>query len=257
MKIKTDADLELLDQRIQSELGIDVKTYKNEEVAEKFFELLVFPQYIISWVARPVGWAILLYIAGFFIFDLVHIEYVLYLIIGFGLFLCCGVLAGLLLLVWKMRKDMFEVISFSLEIMKQSIIDLGEANQRITPENRKEKYSLLFQGIIHLVTIPITTEAIAEKIPLIGGLVKGLIKGILSRLSNFFDQDKVSAEQQQRINEIGGEKATVEQNIKFIDVAINVLDGFMTGVFRIAQAPLLVFFISSFLVLGLFVYLIN
>lgn len=72
MKIRTAADAKKLDEKIQRDLGIDVKKYRNPEVAEQFVELLIFPQYIINWGIRPIIISFFLYIAGFFIVDLVR-----------------------------------------------------------------------------------------------------------------------------------------------------------------------------------------
>jgi len=104
MKIRTKKDVIALDQKIKDELGVDVSKYKNQEVVDNFVSLLVFPQYIFNWGIRPVLIAFALYIAGFFVLDLVHIFYVIYGLFGLVLFLLSGILAGVLFLIWKMKK---------------------------------------------------------------------------------------------------------------------------------------------------------
>ena len=47
MKIRSQKDVDRLEEAIKMELGIDVSKYKNEEVVESFVELLVFPEYVI------------------------------------------------------------------------------------------------------------------------------------------------------------------------------------------------------------------
>lgn len=165
MKIRSQKDIEVLDHKIKEELGIDVRKYKNEEVVENFVEIMVFPKYVINWVIRPILVAILIYIIGFFIFNLVHIEYVVYGIIGLLLFLAAGLLFGLLFLMWKMKLDMWGIINYSLEIMKSAVSDINQINSQINKENRKEVLGLLFKGIIHIVTIPMVSKIVADKVP--------------------------------------------------------------------------------------------
>ncbi|MEM6699997.1 MAG: hypothetical protein AAF599_16460, partial [Bacteroidota bacterium] len=74
MKIRTSKDVEKLDKKIKEELGIDVQKYRNEEVVENFVQLLVFPEYVINWVIRPVLISIGIFIIGFFTLNLVHVE---------------------------------------------------------------------------------------------------------------------------------------------------------------------------------------
>ena len=103
MRIRTTRDIEQLGEKIKQELGIDLQKYRDEEAVENFVELLVFPQYIFNWVIRPILLSIVIFMVGFFLLDLVHIEYIIYGLVGFVLFLIIGILLGLLLLTWKMR----------------------------------------------------------------------------------------------------------------------------------------------------------
>ena len=43
MKIRTQTDVDNLDRHIQNELGIDIKKYSDEDVANNLIELLNFP----------------------------------------------------------------------------------------------------------------------------------------------------------------------------------------------------------------------
>ena len=158
MRIRTAKDVERLDNKIKEELGIDVSKYRNEEVVENFVELLVFPRYVFFWVLRPILISIGIFIIGFFLFDLVHIEYVIYGIIGLVLFLTSGILIGLLFFTWKMKKDIWGIVNYSLEIMKSSVQDLNQVNNQVTKENKKDVLGLLFKGIMHIVTIPLKSN---------------------------------------------------------------------------------------------------
>ena len=54
LKIKTAKDVEALDLKIKSELGVDVGKYRKAEVAEAFVDLLIFPRFVITWILHPI-----------------------------------------------------------------------------------------------------------------------------------------------------------------------------------------------------------
>ena len=255
MKIRTPKDVEKLDQRIKDELGVDVRKYRNEEVAENFVALLVFPKYVISWVIRPVLIAIGLFIIGFFLLDLVHVEYFLYGVVGVFLFLGSGLLAGLLFLVWKMKKDMWGIIDYSLDIMKSAVNDMSQVNNQITAENRKNVLGLLFKGILHIVTIPVISKVIAEKVPIIGGLVSRLVSRILIIVSNVVKFDEYELQQELRKKE--GEPRALQIYLDSISSVSSGLEKVMKFTFGVAQFPLKIGFGVVFLMLIIFVYLVH
>jgi len=255
MRIRTQADVDLLEDRIKTQLSIDVRKYRNEEVVESFVDLLVFPQYVIKWVIRPVLLSLLIYIIGFKLFDLVHIEFLIYAIFGLGLFASTGVLLGLILLMDRMRTDMWGVIDFSIEIMKKAVRDLKLANLNINDENSKDSLGLLFKGIIHIVTIPLLSKVISQKIPFIGGLVNIFVKKILILVS-----DRIKFEENAFVLEIqktDGPPMDVQDMSKTISSEATGLEKILNVTFRIAKFPLIFGFVCSFLMLLLFIYLIN
>ncbi len=81
---------------------------------------------------------------------------------------------------------MNDVIKYSIDIFEQARDDLEIAKSNFTGKDKKYKYGLLFQGIIHNVTIPVLTEVVKEKIPFLGGLLKVIIFKALSRFSQPF-----------------------------------------------------------------------
>ena len=103
MRIRTAKDVEKLDATIKEELGIDVQEYRNEEVIENFFELLIFPRYVLVWTIRPIIISIIAFLLGFLLFDLVGLDYIIYIVVGVFLFPITGVLIGLFFLTWKMK----------------------------------------------------------------------------------------------------------------------------------------------------------
>jgi len=164
MKIKTNEDVNALDLKIQNELHIDLKKYRNPEVIENILELLLFPKYILNWTMRPVLISFVVYIIGYYVIDLVHIEYVLYAIIGLVLCLILGVLAGVWFLTYKVKSDLNAIIQYTLDILKSCVLDVNKLIVNDLKENPKETLQLLMKGITYIITIPVLTSAITKKI---------------------------------------------------------------------------------------------
>lgn len=255
MKIRTEADIEKLDAKIKQELGVEVSKYRNEEVAENFVELLIFPKYVIKWVILPVSISFMAYIAGFFLFNLVHIEYVIYGIIGLILFLLLGIISGLFFLMWRMKSDMWGIISYSLEIMKSAVTDLNQVNNQIDNENRKEVLGLLFKGIIHIVTIPVLSKAISTKVPFVGGIVNSIIKKVLTVVSNKIKFDEVKLKQE--LDKPENESNALKIYTNSISSATAGLEKVMNFTFGIVKLPLKIALIIICPIVLLFLYLIN
>ena len=185
MKIRTKKDVKKLEEKIKVELGIKVSKYKNEEVVTNFVELILIPTYIVSWVIRPILVALFLYLFGFYFLDLVHIEYVLYAIIGFVLFLVFGIAFGFLSLMFKMKKDIWEIVDYSLDILKLSVEDVSKINNTITEENKKDVLSLLFKGIILFIVFCCFREEILQRLALLALLYH---QDFQSHLQQFFSK---------------------------------------------------------------------
>lgn len=255
MRIRTLKDVEKLDHKIKEELGIDIQKYRNKDVIENFVELLVFPKYVITWVIRPVLIALGIYIIGFFIFDLIHIEYIIYGLIGLVLFLATGILTGLLFLTSKMKSDMWGIVDYSLDIMKSAVNDMNQINNQLTKENKKEVLGLLFKGIIHIVTIPMISKVISDKVPFIGGLINKIVKRILILVS-----DKVKFNNQnlkQELIKTENEPNALQIYSNSIASVSTGLEKVMNFTFGVAQFPLKMGFGIILLILILFLYLIN
>lgn len=253
MKIRTQKDVEKLDQKIKTELGIDVSKYRNQEIVENFADLIVFPQYAISWIIRPVLGAILLFILGFFVIDLVHIEYLLYSLLGFVLFLISGFIFGLLVLAWKIKKDIWGIVEYTLDIMKSAVVDLNQTNKQMTPGNKKETLGLLFLGILHVVTIPMLSEVIGNKLPLVGRPVGWFIKKVLTLIAGRISFDEEIKEEMLKSGEAPNAVQVYTKSIMNVSNGLKIV---MDWSFAAAQFPLkLAFGIVASLLL-LFLYLI-
>lgn len=255
MKIRTAKDVQLLDEKIKTELGIDVQEYKNEEVVENVTELLLFPTYIVSWVVRPVLLAFFCYCFGFYALNLVHIEYVIYAIFGLVLFIICGVLLGVLLFLFKMKFDVLAIVNYSLDILKQAIEDLSKVNHQITEENKKDVLSLLFKGIVHIVTIPMLSTIISSKIPVMGSVFARLIKRILT-----FFSDKLAFEEQEIVDYSDSNHTNSNAVVSYLGTINSASEGLETVanvVFKITRFPILFLCVVFLLLITVFIYFIN
>lgn len=255
MKIKTQADVKALDKKIQSELGVDIGKYRDPDIVSTISDLLVFPIYALSWTIRPVIIAFLLFIAGFFFFDLVHIEYLLYAIFGIILFLTTGLLAGLLYLTIRFKSDIASIMNFSMDILKGIVQDVDKLNTTTDASNRKANLQLLFLGTVHLITIPVASDVIGNKVPFIGGLVARLVSKILMTVSNLFRLDKiVDAEARE---ETGGEGKILPMYLASVTGFHNITDKVLGIGVRVVQLPVFLIFAFFALVTWLFVWIIN
>ncbi len=255
MKIRTKKDREKLYNKIKEGLGIDILKYRNEEVVNNFVDMLVFPKYVINWVSRPILIAFVIFIIGFFVFDLVHVEYAIYGIVGLVLFLVVGAISGVLFLIWKIKSDIRGIVNYSLEIMKSTLHDLNQLKNHINQGSVKNALGLLFNGIIHVVTIPMITKISSDKIPIFSGIVNSIIKKILTIVSNKvkFDEEKFK----QELNAAKSESTAEAVCSKSISSSTKGLDKVMNFTFGVAQFPLKIVLGIMLVILLLFLYIIN
>lgn len=256
MKIRNKKDVQILDQRIQEELGVDLKEYRNTEIAEKIGDLLRFPIYATTWAIRPILLAFALYITGYFVIDLVHIQYVIYGLFGLILWVLLGALSGVLLLFYKAREDLFAILEFSLEVMKNVVADLKNLGNKIPPDERARSFKMLFQGVIHIVMIPMITNALSGKIPLVGFMLKWLIKRILTFVSNGIKFPELTPEEAGEPEEELTEEQQITRYARIIDSCLNGMRKALNTAFTTVSIPFLI--LASFLsmILILFIFLI-
>lgn len=254
MKIKNKKDIEELQDTISRELGVDITKYRDEEVADNLVDLLVFPKYIVKWIARPVLISFILFIIGFFVIDLVHIQYLIYGIVGLVLFLIVGIFAGVLNLSRKLNEDLESISDYSLGVLKNSMLDIGDVGGRINKNNIKDVVSMLFKGVIHLVTLPMLGKAIDNKVPLASGLVKLVVErslgGIANRLT--FDDENID----ESIINVDGESKFVSNYLSTIDKAGKGIGGTLSTVSKIIRTPFRIGLYLALFFLIIFIYLI-
>lgn len=254
MQIKTKEDVHRLKERIQSELGIDVSSYSDKEMAEKILDLVVFPKYVLNWVIRPILIAIILYVAGFFFLDLVHVEYVIYGLAGLGLFLITGFSSGLLLFVQRIKEDLWKIIQFVLEILGRAYEDVSNVNNSLDGANRKEHVSLLFQRVIHVVVLPVLTATIPQKLPVVGWVVSRFLRRIFTVLANKFEP----AEMPDKLGEKEVDTPRRPQSFKdTVSSSSKILENILSVAIKIVSYPIVLAIVVSFFLLAVFLYLIH
>lgn len=253
MKIKTQKDIEALELKIRQELEIELSDYRDEEVAEDFVDLFLFPKYIAKWIAIPLIIAFALFILGFFVVDLVHIQYLIYAVVGGVLFILCGTFGGIVYTGSKLKTDLSEITNYSLGVMKSSIDDMNDISHKITAENKKDVLSLLFQGIIHVVTIPMLTNAIDAKVPIGSKMTIKLFKNSLAAIASKFEFDE------DNINENGETEIKKENLSSYISMITNANEGInklLSRIIYIVQSPFRILFIICSILLVIFLFLI-
>jgi hypothetical protein len=163
-------------------------------------------------------------------------------------------LAGILFLTFKIKWDIWGIIEYSLNILKSAVRDLGTVGKHVKSENRKEAIKLLFQGIIHIVTIPMISEVIGKKVPFFGGIVNQFIKKTLTLVSNKVKFEEVQITQELKQRESESSTLQIYENI--IAGATNNIKQLMRATFMIAQFPIKILVGISVTTLSLFLWLI-
>lgn len=260
IKIKSRRDAEELDRRINEDLGIDLKKYRSEDTVDAFVSLLLFPRYVITWMARPVAIAFALYIAGFFLIDLVHIEYFLYAIIGLALFLINGLLLGFLYLSWKMEEDIWGIVQYSFDVLRSVVEDVSRLSDKTNKKNIRETLSMLFIGVIHIVTLPVVRKVVKRKIPLVHGVINWIITKILVTISRRVEFEKPEELKEEEIVEIVND---AEEGSKLLQRSVSIIEYTAAKVaavikfsFKAGAFPVKVVFGITMFFLLLFIYLI-
>lgn len=255
MATKPSKKAEILDQQIKTELGIDVRKYRNQEAVDSFVQLLLLPRYVIVWLIRPVLIALAAFILGFFLLDLVHVEYIFYGVFGAPLFLINGLLLGMLLLSWKMKSDILGILNYSLDIMRSAIGDINQVKSRTKTGNRKQVLGLLFKGIIHIVMIPMVSTSLSNSLPFFSGVINRFIRRILTTVANRFSFDTQLLEANTDGSE--DESESIDRYLNAIESASTKLDRIVSLAFKVASLPLKIVGTVSFVLLALLLLLIN
>ena len=237
MKIRSIKDVELLDRKIQDELGIQVKKYADENAVDRLIEILLFPKFIVKWGIRPVLISLAIFICGFYVLHLPNVEAVIYFLLGIILFVAIGVLSGVLFVFYKLSSDVRYILQYSLEVMKSCLGDIKQVNHEVKArKTKKGVLTLLFKGVIHIVTIPTLGIVIRRKIPLFGNVINFLFRKILTLVTNTIRFD-VETEEPLGVNTLS-KSSLLELYEKRVSQVSNDLDKLIGMVFKTLGFPL-------------------
>lgn len=114
---------------------------------------------------------------------------------------------------------------------------------------------LIFKGIIHIVTIPILTQIITEKIPLIGRFISGLIKWILTAITNRMKFDEIDFEEDR--NPTTGKSSLLESLSYLISDLSEVITTVVNFIFNTLLVPMIIALIIALFILVIYIDLIN
>ena len=237
-------------QQIESQLGIDLTKYRDEDVANSLLDLLLFPKYIFKWILIPAFLSIVLFILGFFIVDLVHVQYLIYGVVGLILFPIVGVFLGVLYFARQLTEDLGSISEYSFSVLDNSIEDAkGLADQSL---EKKEILALLFKGVIFVVTIPMLGSAIDKKMPFGGGIAKRLMNGSLNAIASRLEFSPLSKE---NTGGLANKSETRDFSLAISQARSQANKILRTGI-RIAATPFRLAFYIFLALLTLFIYVI-
>ncbi len=243
---------EQLEQTVKRELGIDLTTYRSPETVEAILNLITFPGYIISAFVWSIFIVLLTAVGSWFIIDVDLTSGIIFGIISSILFLGEVVLLGILIITFTVKSDLIGVIEFTLSLIKNILKDANQANDSFK-ENPKEKFQLLYKGVIQIVIIPSIGAAIANKIPIIGSIFQSMISAVLYKVS---EREVLSDEKLQEVTPKDPSQWITSLST-YLGSCLSVTIKLLSTVFTIVNIPVqLLFLFNSFLIAGL-VYLFN
>jgi len=256
MKIRTQTDINNLDKRIQNELGVDIKKYRDEEVVENLIELMNFPIYVTNWTLKPTLYSFIAFLIGFLLIDLDNkFENIIYTIAGFCLFLSIGGTFGLILLVRKLKLDIWRIIEYTIDLLKSVIADIDKIKNQISPKSRRRVFTLVFKGIIHIIIIPFWAVAFTEGIPIIGRPIKWLVIQILSFISDQLKLEEIKAVVELNRSKNKKDFLTI-QSETFLEESAQLKKALSFSL-NIAQIPLFFYFFVSIIFLCILIFTLN
>ena len=246
MKVKK----EQLEQTVKRELGIDLTTYRSPETIEAILNLITFPGYIISAFVWSIFIVFITAIGSWLIIDVDLTSGLIFAMISVFLFLGETILLGILIITHTIKKDLIGVLQFTISLIKNVLKDTNQASDTFK-EKPKEKFQLLYKGVIQIVIIPSIGAAIANKIPLIGSVFEAMISAVLYKVS---EREVLSDE---KLKEVTPEDPSqwITSLSTYLSSCLALTKKVLSTAFLIVNIPIqLIFLFNTTLIAGL-VYL--
>ncbi|MDB4205132.1 hypothetical protein N9764_06210 [Polaribacter sp.] len=227
-------NLELLVEDIKSKYSIDLNKYKNKEVSVKIGELIIFPEYVVKNILIGGLVGSVAFLLSFLFLDFSLIHRIIYIFLGSTLWFITGIFFGLILFLLKLKLDLNKVISYAFYLTDIIIDDVSKLGKKL---NKKEILEL-FKAVVTVVLLPSLSDAISNRIPLIGNSVNNSIKKIINKTIKKvkFDSDK---------NDVKNSNTSIEFNSKnFIEKLKIKSIGIMNSSLKIIQFPIRIISLS-------------
>ena len=152
--------------------------YKNEEIAVKIGQLIVFPEFVIKNLLLGLAIGFCCYVLSFFVLNLSLASGLMFVLLGLIFWAITGFFLGLNVFLWNLKSNLSEVIFYGFDLTATVINDV----QRQGAELRKKDVFELFQGIFSVVFLPSLADAILARVPVVGSLINKLVQKILNRM---------------------------------------------------------------------------
>ena len=243
---------EQLEQTVQRELGIDLTTYRSPETVEALLNLITFPGYIISAFIWSIFIVFLTAIGCWFIVDVDLTSGLIFGVMSIILFLVEVILLGILIITYTIKKDLIDVLRFTITLIKNILKDANQANDSFK-EKPKEKFQLLYKGVIQIVIIPSIGAAIANKIPIIGSIFQAMISAVLYKVS---EREILSDE---KLKEVRPKDPSqwITSLSTYLGSCLSVTTKLLSTVFTIVNIPVQLLFLFNSSLIAALVYLFN
>jgi len=168
-----------------------------------------------------------LFIVGFSVLDLVHVENLIYGIFGIILIVIVALMIGVLLIIWGIKNDVLEVIDYSLSLTK----------------NIQQDTQAIVSGVV------------GQKIPLVGGFAGGLVRRVLAAATDnklifklLYKADVFDAPV--AVGEFANTTNRLRDFVEGIDQAVS-------RVLRVVQFPFMIVLLIAGLMLAGLVWMLN
>lgn len=170
-------NIELLIEDIKTKFSIDLNNYKNKEVSVKIGELIVFPEYLVKNILIGILIGFFIFILSFLFLDFSLVNKIFYIFLGLILWSISGICFGLILFLLKLKFDLNIIFSYAFSLTESIIGDIFKLGKKLN----KEEILELFKAVVTVVLLPSLSDAISNRIPLIGNLINNSIKKIINK----------------------------------------------------------------------------
>ncbi|GEM_PF-6578378 len=250
MKKYTEKSLIVI-KHINNEIGIDMLKYQNNEIFSKILDILMIQKYSLKSIYKPLIISLILFTAGFFLFNLGKISILLYSIFGLLFCLLNALLFGIIKLLSNLKNDLKLIISSSIDLTKNICSDLSLVATNI--QNCKNPGGLVFEGIIAATVTPSLIKTFI-KVPIAGDILMNGSDKILSLTVNEFKkyEDKFGI---QKFTE-NGTAQLLKTNLKiesYITEFSDKSNKYVDNVFGTIQLPFKIMFMLTTFLTSIFI----